>query len=179
MEDAGHGPAVWVRLVGMNLRRSIVVVVLLTALATLLSVSPWHVDASTPAATGSATTPDPTSRALDVLRRWDASRAAAWAAGDVAALRALYRPESVAGASDVWRLQQYVDRGLVVDGMRTQVLSAELTRWARRRVTLVVTDRLAVAEAVDSTGGRHRLPRDLASTTTVTLVRHRGDWQVA
>ena len=182
MDDQTQPGAASVRVVGMNLRRSILVVVLLGALAALLSLSLWRLNTSTPASPPGArlvAADDHTELALRILRHWDARRNTAWAAGDLAGLRRLYLPGSAAGAYDVWCLQQYVDRGLVVDDMRIQVLSAELKSWAPRRLTVVVTDRLAASEAVDPTGGRHPLPRDLASTTSVTLVRDRGGWLVA
>jgi hypothetical protein len=184
VDDQTQPGAASVRVEGMNLRRSILVVVLLGAVVVLLSLSLVHLDARNhaperPVTGRPAAATDHTERALGILRRWDERRGAAWAAGDLAGLRRLYLPGSTAGAYDAWCLQQYADRGLVVADMRIQVLSAELKSWAPRRLTLVVTDRLAASEAVDPTGGRHPLPRDLASTTTVTMVRDRGGWLVA
>jgi hypothetical protein len=181
VEDQTQVDAVSAIVVGMNLRRSILVVVLLGAVAVLLSLSMWRLNASAPAApprTRMVAADQHTERALRILRDWDSQRTAAWAAGDLAGLARLYLPGSAAGAADVGWLQQYVDRGLVVDRIRMQLLSVELTQWSARRFTLVVTDRLAVAEAVDAGGGRHPLPRDQATTSSVTLARDGDRWRV-
>jgi len=182
VEDEPHVDAVSAIVDAMNLRRSILVVVLLGVLAALLSVSLWRLNTPTRATPPGArleAADDRTERALRILRHWDTQRNAAWAAGDLAALARLYRPGSAAGAYDAWMLQRYVDRGLVVDPIRMQLLSVDLTQWSSRRFTLVITDRLAVAEAVDAGGGRHPLPRDQASTRVVTLMLDGRRWLAA
>ena len=75
-------------------------------------------------------------------------------------------------------LRAYVERGLVVEGMRMQVLRADVRRSDDRVLVVELTDRLAAATAV---GGGHRvaLPRDEPSTRTVRLERADGRWVVA
>jgi hypothetical protein len=115
--------------------------------------------------------------AVAALRDWDERRAAAYARGDVAALRALYADGSAAGARDTRLLEEYVDRGLVVEGLRQQLLEVELLDDAPHRLTVRVRDRLAGASVV-AAGRRVALPRDRPSTTDVVLVRQDADWLV-
>lgn len=119
--------------------------------------------------------------AVDVLRGWDARRARAFARGDPSGLRALYVPGSRAGAADVRLLRSYARRGLRVEGMRTQLLAAEVLLLEPGRVRLRVVERLVGAEAVVlATGRRLPLPRDGASERAVELRRSAsGDWRVA
>src|SRR5262245_58817074 len=63
-------------------------------------------------------------RAVRLLRAWDRRRARAYAHGDLAALEALYVPRSRTGAVDRAVLRGYVERGLKVTGMRSQVIDA-------------------------------------------------------
>lgn len=112
-----------------------------------------------------------------ILARWDARRAAAWAAGDPAALRELYAEGSRAGAADVGLLRSYADRGLRVTGLRTQVLSLTVVDRADRRLVLLVTDRI-VGGRVHGAGEAVRLPADRASTRRIWLVDAGEDWLV-
>ncbi|KRA32573.1 MULTISPECIES: hypothetical protein [unclassified Nocardioides] len=122
---------------------------------------------------------------LAVLRDWDRSRAAAWAAGDPAALARLYVEGSRAGAADVAMLRAWRERGLRVEGMSMQVLAVELRSRTDRRLVLVVTDRLVGAKAVgwsrdgccatSSTSGV-RLPDDQATTRTLVFRKVGGRW---
>ena len=116
--------------------------------------------------------------ALGVLRAWDVRRAAAWAAGDAAALAALYTDGSAAGRRDRAMLDRYVARGLRVEGLRMQVLAGSVRSRTAGRLVLEVTDRLAHAVAVGQ-GVRAELPRDRASRRTVVLRRVAGEWRVA
>lgn len=111
---------------------------------------------------------------LAVLSDWDRLRAQAYSSGDVAALRALYAPGSATGRRDVALLRAYADRGLVVRGMRMQVLACEVRFAGQRRIRVVVTDRLQGARVAGI-----RLPVDRASRRVVTLVRRAGRWVVA
>jgi hypothetical protein len=121
-----------------------------------------------------ATPPRPEVAAAEVLAAWDADRAAAWAAGDVGRLRSLYAPGSVAGHHDVAMLRRWLDRGLVVAGWHTQVLSLREVRHSPHTWVLAVVDRVA-----GGTADGVRLPADAATMRTVTL-RLRGDrWVVA
>lgn len=119
----------------------------------------------------------PELEAATVLAAWDADRAAAWAAGDVHGLRSLYVAGSVAGERDAAMLRRWRDRGLVVDGLRTQVLSLHEVRRTADRWVLAVTDRVVGATVRGVTA--RRLPTDAASTYTLTLRRVGDRWLVA
>jgi hypothetical protein len=125
-----------------------------------------------------APTPDRRAAALAVLHVWDVRRAAAWAAGDEAALAALYTRGSAAGRHDRAMLRRYLARGLRVRGLRMQVLAGSVRTRTHDRIALVVTDRVAHAVAVGR-GVRVALPRDRASRRTVVLCRVAGEWRVA
>lgn len=119
-------------------------------------------------------------RASDVLRSWDDARSAAFASGDVAALRGLYVPGSAAGTADVRTLRAYLGRGLRVEGMRMQVLSLDVLSRDGGRLRLQVTDRLADGAVAVGAGTGVALPADAASTRVVELVRaDDGSWRVA
>jgi len=117
--------------------------------------------------------------ALDVLRDWDDRRAAAWAAGDPVLLARLYTRGSTAGAADLALLRRYRARGLLVRGMRMQLLRARVLTSRPRLVVIEVTDRLASAVAYAGTTGARRLPRDAASAHEVVLRRIEGEWRMA
>ena len=151
---------------------------LLTTLV-LLSGGCGTPDAQAPPPPGPSTSPpasvtDP----ADVLRAWDGRRARAYAAGDRAALRALYLPGSAAGSRDVDLLRRYTDRSLRVVGLQTQLLTVHVQRRAPGRLVLRVTDRVTGATAV-SRGARIRLPASAPRARQVTLVRRDGRWVVA
>jgi hypothetical protein len=114
---------------------------------------------------------------IAVLRAWDRDRAAAWRAGDVRALERLYVPGSRVGAADRAMLASYADRGLRVTGMRMQVAAARVLQSDDERIVLVVTDRLASAEA-RSPDGVVPLPVDRWSSRRVVLVRTGQRWRV-
>ncbi|MEI2810884.1 MAG: hypothetical protein V9F00_12020 [Nocardioides sp.] len=122
--------------------------------------------------------PSQEARALAILRAWDDARAAAYASGDLVALKALYIPGSAVGRRDQRVLRDYRARGLRVEGMQTQILELRILHTSEDRLELAVTDRLAGAVAVGESG-RWRLPRDVASAQRVVLVRARGQWLVA
>ena len=113
-----------------------------------------------------------------MLHRWDRARSSAYAAGDRARLRHLYTHGSRAGAADAGVLGSYVARGLVVRGMRRQVLEARVRRWAYGRLSLRVTDRLTGAVAVGA-GVRQRLPVTAVRRWVLTFARTEGRWRVA
>ena len=113
-----------------------------------------------------------------LLHAWDRRRAAAWATGDVRALRSLYVAGSAAGARDLAMLRSWSERGLTVTRLEVQVLSGEVVARSPGRVTFVVTERLARAEA--HSGSRTWvLPRGQAGTRRVTMWRVAGRWRVA
>lgn len=115
---------------------------------------------------------------LAVLRDWDRARARAWQSGDTVALQRLYADGSRAGRHDVAMLRRWTDRGWRVEGLRMQVLAVTLRARTARRLVLVVTDRLADAEAV-RTGRRTRLPNDLPTTRRLEFRRSGGPWRLA
>lgn len=117
-------------------------------------------------------------RAREVLRRWDARRVAAWAAGDAEALASLYVRGAPAGARDVAMLERWNARGVRVAGWTTQVLALEVVRGGPTVLVLRVTDR--VVAAVAARGSRRAaLPADAASRRTIELRRgERGVWRV-
>lgn len=114
-----------------------------------------------------------------VLAGWDARRAEAWAAGDVGALADLYVAGSRSGRADVRMLTSYVDRGLTVHGLRTQVLALEVLEASSRAVEVRVTDRVSGARAVvGGTATVIPLPDDRPSTRSVVLRLVEGEWLV-
>jgi hypothetical protein len=115
--------------------------------------------------------------AVRLLREWDDRRARAYARGDPAALAALYVAGSRSGAADAAVLRGYVDRGLRVTGMRTQVLGADVVRRVGRRLVVEVTDVLLGAVARSGERG-WALPRDRPSRRRVVLVQEDGRWRV-
>lgn len=116
----------------------------------------------------------------EVLRAWDERRAAAWASGDVGSLRGLYVTGSRSGRRDVEMLGEYAHRGLVVDGLRTQVLALVVLDRTPRRLRLRVTDRVAGGVVRDGSGRQvSTLPVDQASTRVLTLRQVDGAWRVA
>ena len=134
------------------------------------------------AAAGPAAGPAEVPEGLRVLSWWDGQRAAAYASGDVAALRALYVPGSSTGRRDTEVLRAYADRGLVVRGLRMQVLACDVTHSGPGRIRLVVTDRVRGAVVAGLAARDPRaigLPSDRPSTRLVTFVRRSGRWVVA
>ncbi len=115
---------------------------------------------------------------LTVLHDWDRRRSAAWATGDAAALRALYASGSVAARRDVRLLRGYLDRGLRVEGLTTQVLDAEVLSLSARRLVVSVTDRVVGGVAIGP-GSATALPRGAPVSRRVTLVRGGRGWVVA
>ncbi|CAA9360448.1 MAG: hypothetical protein AVDCRST_MAG72-2213 [uncultured Nocardioidaceae bacterium] len=119
------------------------------------------------------------SRAAEVVRRWDALRARAYARCDLAALRRLYVAGSAAADADEEVLRGYIGRGLRVTALEMQLLAVAVLDQARGRLSLRVTDRVhgGVAEGADGT--RVALPRDEATTRVLRLRRTATGWRVA
>ena len=164
----------------MDLRRSILLTVFLAGVCAVLTGALWQlrVSAGDPGEdTVDAVPAHAETEALGILRAWDVRRARAWAAGDVHALDGLYTPRSRTGAVDLAMLRSYLRRGLVVEGMNTQVLAADVRASDATHLTLVVTDRLATATAVGA-GTSQRLPRDRATNHTVELLKTGDAWLV-
>ena len=121
-------------------------------------------------------------RATSVLHGWDADRATAYARGDPSALRRLYVRGSRAGVRDLRVLRAYADRGLVVHGLRTQLLSLRVLTSAPDHLVVEVVDRLVGGRAAPRSGARGAgvlLPADAPSTRRVVLVRRAGEWRVS
>jgi hypothetical protein len=129
------------------------------------------------AASGLPPTSGAAIHARAVLRGWDHRRARAWARDDVAGLAALYVPGSATGRHDVAMLTAYRDRGLRVTGMSRQVLRLQVPQARRRRLTLLVTDRLVGARVVGRGVGA-ALPVGDPATRRVRLSRIGGRWRV-
>ena len=84
------------------------------------------------------------------------------------------------GERDVRLLRRYADRGLRVEGLRTQVLAWSVVARRPDRLVLRVTDRLVGGVAVRSDGStRARLPADRPTERRLTLVRREGRWLMA
>lgn len=159
-------------------------IVLAVALAVLAGVAVTWRDEPDPARTQPTVRPV-TRPAVEVLRAWDADRAAAWAAGDVDRLRRLYVPGSRAGDRDVRLLQRYAARGLRVRDLRVQRLRVAVQVDRPDELVLRVVERLAGGRVVPAATGRSRrgaaLPVSVARERTVTLRRTGtgGRWRVA
>ncbi|KAA1416984.1 hypothetical protein F0U44_17540 [Nocardioides humilatus] len=117
---------------------------------------------------------------LAVLHAWDRERSAAWARGDVAALRGLYLRGARAGERDVAMLRDWKNRGFRVRRMSMQVVAYDVRVRTPGRLVVLVTDRLADAVAVPVSGGPARsLPSDGLTTRRVAFRRTAGGWVVA
>ena len=117
----------------------------------------------------------PAVEALALLHRWDGRRSAAYAAGDPSRLRRLYSRGSWAGARDVRVLRAYADRGLVVDGLATQVLEVEVVERSDRVLRLRVVERFA-GGTVRSSRSEATLPSGRIRERVLTLVRGERGW---
>lgn len=126
----------------------------------------------------SAPEPEKAQEPVEVLRAWDGARARAWQTGDVPGLRALYVTGSPVGRRDAAMLQAYVERGLVVEGLTTQLLEVREVHVEPDRLVLDVTDRVHAGTVVGD-DVRRVLPRDAPSRRRVTLRRGEGEWRVA
>ncbi|UNX56585.1 hypothetical protein MF406_18235 (plasmid) [Georgenia sp. TF02-10] len=136
---------------------------------------------ATVARQGEASRAGRTPGAVAVLHSWDRARAAAWARGDVGALRRLYLPGSAAGDRDIAMLRRWSARGLRVRRVRMQVLATRARLATADRLVLVVTDRLASGAVVERTAGPTdlRLPRDGVSTRRLAFRRTADRWVLA
>jgi hypothetical protein len=149
----------------------------LTACAVLATAALVLATQLSPPPPETSTSP-PESGPREVLAAWDQRRSEAWADGDVAALRALYVAGSSTGRADARMLAAYVDRGLRVDGLATQVLALEVLDESSDEMRVRVTDRV-VGGVVVGDAGDTPLPRDRPSTRTLALRRVDGEWLMA
>lgn len=116
---------------------------------------------------------------LRMLRSFDAARARAWADGDLDDLAALYAPGSAAQERDVAALASYVERGLVVEDLTTQVLRADLRRADRRTRVMAVTDQVVGGLVVGDEVRPTALPGDQPTDHLLTWRRVDGEWLLA
>ncbi|MDQ1103816.1 hypothetical protein QE405_001100 [Nocardioides zeae] len=117
--------------------------------------------------------------ARTVVEGWDARRAAAYAAGDVAALGRLYPAGSALGEEDVGVLAAYVARGLTVHGLRFAVLDLTVEVAEPDRVVVVVTDRMTRAEVRRGDGTPVALlPARGEAQRRLVLERRDGAWSL-
>ena len=162
--------------------RAALVALLLCGVVAVVAGTLWEARSPDGAGGSSALTVSAAERPLErtVLSRWDRARSAAWARGSVGMLRRLYVPGSGAGRRDLRLLRAYADRGLRVEGLRTQVLAWSVVAREPDRLVLWVTDRLVGGVAVRSDGStRARLPADRPTERRVMLVRREGRWLMA
>jgi hypothetical protein len=116
-------------------------------------------------------------QALAVLHAWDARRAAAWAAGDEGAVRALYVPRSRAAATDTALLRAYAARGLVVTRIDVQVFGARVLAGGPGHLQLAVLDRVAGGEVRSGDRTAPLAPTEPVRRVVV-LRRDTGAWRV-
>ena len=124
---------------------------------------------------------EPTAGWAAVLAALDAARSLAFAAGDEAALSAVYLPASPAGRRDAAELARLAGAGVRAAGLRLDTTSVRLVGRAPGRVQLSVTDVLGAYRLVDARGRVvARPPGRGARTWTVVLGRAepRGPWRV-
>jgi hypothetical protein len=131
-----------------------------------------------PATGGAATPRSGEERAVRVLHRWEAARAAAWSTADARALARLYAAGSRTGHRDVDALTGWRRRGLRVTGLREQVSSMGLVVVGRRRIVLDLSVRTVGGVAVGRRGARRPLPSSAWSGVRLELRRAHGSWRV-
>lgn len=110
--------------------------------------------------------PRPEVVAASVVHDWDDRRAAAWTAGDMAALRALYVPGSAAGRADARLLRVWRHEGRRPERLEMQLQCVAVRRAERRGLVVVVTDRVVGVGA------------DRPSTWRLRLVVRGGEWRM-
>jgi hypothetical protein len=163
----------------MERGRAALVALLLCGVVAVVAGTLWEARSPDGARGSSAITVSAAERSPEraVLARWDRDRSMAWARGSPGELRRLYLPGSSAGQRDVGLLRRYADRGLRVEGLRTQVLAWSVLARQPDRLVLQVTDRLVGGVAVRADGSaRARLPVDRPTERLLTLVRREGRW---
>lgn len=121
---------------------------------------------------------DRTPPAVLALRQWDDRRAAAYAAGDVAALRSLHTPGCRARRADVSVLRAYDGRGLVVRDLTVQVQEVRVLHRTPGRLRLRVRDRVAGGVVETRAGERvGALPAGQPRWHVLVLERTGRDWR--
>jgi hypothetical protein len=124
---------------------------------------------------------EPTAGWVAVLAALDTARSRAFAAGDEAALSAVYLAASPAGHRDAAELARLAGAGVRAAGLRLDTTSVRLVGRSPGRVQLSVTDVLPAYRLVDARGRVVARPVGRgARTWTVVLGRAgpRGPWRV-
>lgn len=142
------------------------------------SPDPVRAAVVSPVAGGATTRRVPEARAVRVLHRWEAARAAAWSTTDARALARLYVAGSRTGHLDVDALAGWRRRGLRVTGLREQVSSMRLVVERRSRIVVDLTVRTVDGVAVGRRGARRPLPSSAWSSVRLELRRTHGSWRV-
>lgn len=185
--------APWLRYVSTpRLGRNGICAVLAVLLVATVGVAGWFdaggsvTAADGPSAAASASVPS-SPRATGERSRWhailtelDSRRAAAFAAADATALRAVYAPGSPALAADLELLRSYRRLGMRVRGLRLQIGDLQVLTASTARAVLRVTDRLGPYQVVDREGAVRQEPGRGTQRWRVTL-RHddHGRWRIA
>lgn len=125
---------------------------------------------------GSGGGPGQVRAALAVLHGWDATRSAAYAAGQEDRLAALYVPGSTAGAQDVSVLRAYAVHRWRITSLTTQIRSVRVLAHRQGRWRLRTVDR---SRGIADTPERCRaVPAGAYRTHDVVLVRRGSRWVV-
>jgi hypothetical protein len=75
-------------------------------------------------------------------------------------------------------IKAYAERGGRITGAELTLLWFRVVHSSKRRVELVVIDRLAAARVVWADGSSRSLPRDLPTKHVITLVRTAAGWRI-
>lgn len=108
----------------------------------------------------------------------DLQRSLAWSASSAEAVESLY-VEPAAATADRAALQQWIDRGLVLESAMLVAGSCRVVAESPGQVRLDVVDRLAPTRAVDASGRATTLPVDSWSGRDVVLQQVDGAWRYA
>lgn len=108
----------------------------------------------------------------------DLQRSIAWSASSAEAVESLY-VEPAAAAPDRAALQQWTDRGLVLESAMLTIGSCTADVEMPDLVRLTVVDRVVPTRAVDTFGAATVLPVDSWSGRDVVLQQVDGAWRYA
>lgn len=158
----------------MLLTRAAIAGILVAALSLVATGAVW---AMKTAEDDRAVAPEPVRTPVEVVAEWDQRRAVAWAGGDTEGLQELYVPGVKVGRDDVEMLDAYLERGLRVQGLTTQLLAVDELRVDEEEMVLKVTDRVHGGTVVGP-GISRSLPRDGVSVRRLTFHTHEGTWKV-
>jgi hypothetical protein len=117
-------------------------------------------------------------RALQVLRDWDARRAAAFARADVVALGRLYVRGSGLARQDLAVLRDYARRDVRVTELVPQVASARVLTASEDVVELAVVERVGVTRVAVGAQERVLAPSRFARHV-LRFERVRGSWRLS